>query len=104
MALLVAARHDNVYLETSSVPYEVLEKAVCDPAIGPEKVVFGTDTPAPFGHYRYKGNVYPSYSKRPPATFPDHYKYALEVIEQLPLHDREKDMILGGNIARLLGL
>ena len=104
MALLVAARHDNVYLETSSAPLEVVEKAVCDPAIGPEKVIFGTDTPAPFGHYRYKDNIYPSYSKSPPATYPDHFKYDLAVIEQLPLHDREKDMILGGNIARILGL
>jgi len=104
MALLVAARHENVYLETSSAPFEVVEKAVCDPAIGPEKIIFGTDTPAPFGHYRYKDKVYPSYSKRPPVSYPDHYKYDLAVIEQLPIHDREKDMILGGNIARLLGL
>jgi predicted TIM-barrel fold metal-dependent hydrolase len=104
MALLVAARHENVYLETSSAPLEVVEKAVCEPAIGPEKILFGTDTPAPFGHYRYKEKVYPSYGKHPPDTYPDHYKYDMEVIEQLPLHDREKDMILGGNIARLFGI
>ncbi len=104
MALLVAARHENVYLETSSAPYEVVAKAVADPAIGPERVIFGTDTPAPFGHYRYQGNAYPSYGKVPPTSYPDHYKYDLEVIERLPLHDREKDLILGGNIARLLGI
>ncbi len=104
MALLVAARHDNVYLETSSAPYEVVEKAVIDPAIGPEKIIFGTDTPAPFGHYRHQGRAYPSYGKTPPTSYPDHYKYDLEVIEQLPIHDREKDLILGGNIARLLGI
>jgi predicted TIM-barrel fold metal-dependent hydrolase len=104
MALLVAARHDNVYLETSSVPFEVLEKAVIDPAIGPEKLIFGTDTPAPFGHYRYQGQAYPSYGKKPPTTYPDHYKYDLEAIEKLPIHDREKDMVLGGNIVRLLGI
>jgi predicted TIM-barrel fold metal-dependent hydrolase len=104
MALLVAARHDNVYLETSSCPYEVLEKAVRDPAIGAAKLVFGTDTPAPFGHYRHNGDSYPSYSKNPPATFPDHYKYDLEAIEKLNIHDRDKDLILGGNIARIYGL
>ena len=104
MALLVAARHENVYLETSSAPLEVVRKAVCDPAIGPEKIIFGTDTPAPFGHYLYDGRAYPSYSRVPPASTPDHYKYDLAVVEQLPIHDREKDMILGGNIARLLGL
>ena len=104
LALLVAAKHDNVYLETSSCPLEVLERAVRDPAIGPEKLIFGTDTPAPFGHYRYQGNCYPSYGNHPPDTFPDHYKYDLEVIEKLNIHDREKDLILGGNIARIYGL
>jgi len=104
MALLVAARNQNVYLETSSAPLEVVEKAVCDPAIGPERIIFGTDTPAPFGYYRYRDKVYPSYGKGPPASTPDHYKYDLAVIEQLPIHDRERELILGGNIARLLGL
>ena len=104
MALLVAARHENVYLETSSAPIEVVEKAVCDPAIGPEKILFGTDTPAPFGYYHYKDKVYPSYNERPPISYPDHYKYNLAVIEQLPIHDQEKDLILGGNIASLLGI
>lgn len=91
MALLVAARHENVYLETSSAPFEVVEKAALDPSIGPEKLIFGTDTPAPFGYYRHEGKAYPAYGKHPPVSYPDHYKYALEVIEKLPMHDREKD-------------
>lgn len=104
MALLVAARHENVYLETSSAPLEVVEKAVCDPAIGPERVLFGSDSPAPYGHYRYRDKVYVSYMKEPPTHMPDHYKYDLAVIEQLPITDREREMILGENTARLLGL
>jgi predicted TIM-barrel fold metal-dependent hydrolase len=53
MALLVAARHDNVYLETSSAPLEVVEKAVIDP---------------------------------------------------LQINDRDKEMILGENVAGVLGV
>ena len=79
-ALLVAARHENVYLETSPAPLEVVEKAVCDPTIGPERVLFGSDSPAPYGHYRYRDKVYVSYMNEPPAHMPDHYKYDLAVI------------------------
>jgi predicted TIM-barrel fold metal-dependent hydrolase len=102
MALLAAARNENVYLETSSAPLEVVEKAVCDPAIGPDKVIFGTDFPAPFRYYAYKDRIYPSYTKRPPTEFSKHYRFALGVIEQLKITDDERAMILGGNIARLL--
>lgn len=105
MALLTAARHPNVYLETSSAPFEVVEKAVCDPAIGPEKLIFGTDTPAPYTYYKYRGEFYPSYTKSPPPFMPpDHYKYDLANIERLSIPDREKELILGGNITRVLGL
>ncbi len=103
MALMVAARHKNVYLETSSVPYEVLEKAVLDPAIGPEKLIFGSDSPAFYGYYARQKDYYPSYGKEGiPEYVPDHYKYELEFIDRLPVYDRQRTMILGGNIARLL--
>ena len=86
------------------VPFEVVERAVCDPAIGPEKLIFGTDTPAPYTYYKYRGEFYPSYGKSPPPFFPDHYKHDLANIERLHIPDREKEMILGGNIASILGL
>lgn len=104
MALLVAATNPNVYLETSSAPFEVVEKAVCDPAIGPEKIIFGTDTPAPYSYYKYRDEYYPSYGKAPPIFYTDHYKYDLGNIERLSIPDREKELILGGNIARILRL
>lgn len=80
MALMVAGRHPNVYLETSSAPFEVLKKAVMDPAIGPEKLIFGTDSPAFYGYYTDdKGEHYPSYEKGGPKKYiPDHYKHDLE--------------------------
>ena len=104
MALMVAARNPNVYLETSSAPFEVVEKAVCDPAIGPEKIIFGSDTPAVYTYYEYKGEHYPTYGKRPPSTMPDHYKYDLANIERLKISKEEKEMILGNNISQILGL
>jgi predicted TIM-barrel fold metal-dependent hydrolase len=104
MALMAAARNPNVYLETSSAPFEVIEKAVCDPAIGPEKLLFGSDSLAPYTYYKYRGESYPSYGKSPPGFYTDHHKYDLANIERLPIPDREKELILGGNVARILGL
>jgi predicted TIM-barrel fold metal-dependent hydrolase len=104
MALLVAARNPNVYLETSSAPFEVIEKAVCDPAIGPEKLVFGSDTPAVYSYYKYRGEFYPSYGKAPPPFPTDHYQHDLANIERLNIPDQEKEMVLGSTIARILRL
>lgn len=103
MALTVAARHPNVYLETSSAPYEVLKKAVMDPAIGPEKLIFGTDSPAFYHYYTDEnGEHYPTYGKTGPGEcIPDHYKYDLEFVERLPVTENQKQMILGGTITRL---
>lgn len=105
MALTVAARHPNVYLETSSVPYDVILKAVECPAIGPEKIIFGTDTPAFFGYFKSAttGEFYPSYGKTGPGeVMTDHYPVDMANIERLPITDYERQMIMGGNIARLI--
>jgi len=104
MALLVAARHENVYLETSSAPFEVVEKAVLDPAIGPERVIYGSDSPAPYGYYKYRGEDRVSYMKQPPERLADHMCYDLAVIDRLPITDREKAMIRGENLAKVLKL
>lgn len=106
MALTVAARHPNVYIETSSVPCEVLLKCVEDPAIGPEKLIFGTDTPAFYGYYKSpsRGEYYPSYGKTGPGeVMPDHYPVDMANIERLPITDLQRQMIMGGTIARLIG-
>ena len=106
MAITVAARNANVYIEGSSVPYEVLLKCVEDPAIGPEKIIFGTDTPAFFQYHKHPstGEYYPSYGKTGPGPeTPDHYVVDLENIDRLPITAEQKDMILGGTIARLIG-
>ena len=105
MAITVAARNANVYIEGSSVPYEVLLKCIEDPAIGPEKVIFGTDTPAFFQYHKSPstGEYYPSYGKTGPGPeTPDHYIVDLENIDRLPITAEQKEMILGGNIQRLI--
>lgn len=106
MALMVAARNPNVYLETSSAPLEVVARAASDPAIGPTRLLFGTDTPAPFDYYRFEGKAYPSYAGwcDQPDRLRDHYPECLRVVDELAVGQEEKRQILGGNIATLLGL
>lgn len=104
MALMIAARHRNVYLETSSAPFEVLKKAAADPSIGPEKLIFGSDSPAFYDFYQAdNGEYYASYGKTGPGPItPDHYQYELKNIERLSVSDSEKAMILGGRISAIL--
>lgn len=104
-ALIVAARHKNVFIETSSVPYEVLLKCVEDPALGPEKLIFGTDTPAFYGYYKSPstGEYYPSYGKTGMGeVMTDHYPVDLANIERLPITDYQRQMIMGGTIANII--
>jgi predicted TIM-barrel fold metal-dependent hydrolase len=106
MALMVAAKNPNVYLETSSAPSEVVAKALAEPAIGASRILFGTDTPAPFDYYQFEGSTYPSYSGMAlePTRIRNHYPECLRVIEELDVSPDQKQMILGGNAARLFNL
>lgn len=104
-ALMVASRNPNVYLETSSAPYEVIKRAAYNPSIGAEKLIFGSDTPAFYYYYQdpEDGEYYPTYGKTGPTdTVPDHLNYDLENIKRLKITDLEKALILGGNIERIL--
>lgn len=104
-ALMTAAMNPNVFLETSMAPPEVIAKAVADPAIGAEKLIFGSDFGATSGYYVYNGHVYPSYKKRPhPEQTGYHIKRALDVLNEVPMPEEERRLILGQNIARLLHL
>lgn len=104
-ALMTAAMNPNVFLETSMAPPEVIAKAVADPAIGAEKLVFGSDFGATSGYYVYEGKIYPSYKKRPhPEQTGYHIKRALDVLNEVAMPEEERRLILGQNIARLLKL
>ncbi|MEA3401787.1 MAG: amidohydrolase family protein [Armatimonadota bacterium] len=81
----LAEDHPNVWLDASGVVLDwTIEDAVG--RIGAERVLFGTDGPHPM---------------------PDLVRYvelAIQQIEMLKVSDQEKEMILGGSIAQLLGL
>ena len=77
---MAAQRFENLYLETASstIDTNFLETAVS--ILGPEKIIFGTDTPL-----------------LDPWT-------QIAKIRDTAIHDSAKDAICGGNIARLIGL
>lgn len=79
-AIMAAERYPNLYLETASstIDTNFLELAVG--ALGAEKIIFGTDTPL-----------------LDPWT-------QLAKIRETRLAAADRDLILGGNIARLTGL
>lgn len=79
-AIMAAQRFPNLYLETASstIDTNFLESAVA--ALGPERIIFGTDTPLldPW--------------------------VQLEKIRYSNIGAPARDLILGGNIARLIGI
>jgi hypothetical protein len=77
-AIHLAERYDNVYLDTSLSLWRNLKLAV--ERVGVEKIVFGSDAP----------EFHPAVERRK--------------IEILNLGSKEENMILGGNILRLLKL
>jgi len=84
-ALLVAGRHDNVFVETSfAMPHMVIEAVH---SIGPERVIFGSNCP-PLEPTQQLMNVEEALSLDPPIGM------------ALPEADIRK--VLGGNLARLL--
>lgn len=77
-AIEVAAAHSNVYLDTSRAP--IAEIALAVKKVGPEKVIWGTDSP-----------------------FVDYTGEFQKMVRTTP--DRESwELVVGGNIARLLGM
>ena len=85
--LLVASRHENVYVETSfAMPHMIIEAVH---TIGPERVIFGSNCP-PLEPTHQLMNVEESMMLKPPIGM------------DLPPEDLPK--ILGGNLAGLLGL
>lgn len=78
-AIRAAEVYPNIYLETSAMPYTRLIREAIS-RIGVRRVLFGSDQPA------------------------GHPKVELKKIEVLKLPPRDNELVLGGNIARLLGL
>jgi len=101
-ALMVAARHQNVYLETCQATKEQIERAYLDPNIGPDKLIFGSDWGASI-HYRRVGDR--TYAIAPPGEPPRilslHQDWALRQINAIEMPEEDRAKILGLNMARL---
>lgn len=80
MAIEVAQRNENLYLETPSAPPFAIREAV--KRLGHERVIFGSDFPCDAG---------------------ETVAYELMKIRELRLGDEAEEAVLGGNLERLLG-
>ena len=95
--LMLGAQAPNVYVDTSSsntwltyMPSHLDLKTVFDKALqvfGPQRILFGTDS-----------NVFPRGWRQ------DIFHQQVEILRELHTTRESVDLILGGNIARLLGL
>ena len=107
--LHVAASHDNVYLESGFWWTELYEKALIDPNVGAEKLLWGTDWGASIPIYAQPG--------RKPASYPvqlrkqgvvthqvDCWGWSLRQLDRLDISQDDLNLILGGNAIRLFKL
>lgn len=104
-AMMLAAMHDNVYLETSMAPAELIEKAIHCPGIGAEKLIMGSDFGATSRWYVHNGQVLPSYTHIPFPELPGcHIEQMLRAVDEVVMTPEERRLIKGQNMARLLQL
>jgi predicted TIM-barrel fold metal-dependent hydrolase len=107
--LHVAAGHKNVYLETGRMWSELYYKALNDPSVGPEKLIWGTDWGASLPLYSNTGR-YPSVYTRQdikqgiPRHQPDIWGWSLKQLTDLDIAQDDLNLILGGNAVRLYNL
>ena len=107
--LLVAAAHDNVYLECGLFWKELYWKPLIDPNIGPEKLIWGCDWGAsiPFhAQYGQKPPVYAVQLRKQPLVRHqvDVWGWSLRQLYNLDIVQDDLNLILGGNAARLYKL
>lgn len=108
-SLYVAAAHDNVYLETGLWWEDLYYRALDDPNIGAEKLVWGTDWGASIPIHGQRG--------RKPSAYPmqvrkrgivrhqvDIMGWSLRQLSKVDCTQDELNLILGGNAVRLWNL
>jgi predicted TIM-barrel fold metal-dependent hydrolase len=108
-AMLVAAANDNVYLETGLWWTDLYMKALLDPNIGAEKLIWGCDWGASIPFHTQYGNTPPAYAvqlrKQPLVRHQvDVWGWSLKQLLRLDISQDDLNLILGGNAARLYGL
>lgn len=104
-ALMVAARHPNVYLETCQATKDQIERAYLNPHIGPDKLIFGSDFGASISYRRVGDKVYAvTPAEEPPTELPLHQDWALRQIRAIEMPEEDRAKILGLNLAKLCKL
>jgi predicted TIM-barrel fold metal-dependent hydrolase len=106
--LHVAAAHDNVYLECGLWWGELFDRALADPNVGPEKLIWGTDWGASLPFHNQLGRTPPSYPLQirrdgMPRQQVDFWQWSLNQLRELRISQDDLNLILGGNAARLYG-
>lgn len=87
MCLMIAYKHDNVYLDTVQSKPEHVARAVA--AIGPERIIFGTDWEQTWSAVK---------------TPADLYTRSLAIVEESGISDSQKEWVLGRTAATLFGI
>ncbi|HUT73110.1 MAG TPA: amidohydrolase family protein [Desulfatiglandales bacterium] len=102
----VAANHHNVYLETGLYWTELYYKALSDPNVGPEKLMWGTDWGASIPIYTQLGSNPQTYAvqvhKEGIVTHQvDVMGWSLKQVSRLNISQDDMNLILGGNALRV---
>lgn len=102
----VASNHDNVYLETGLYWTELYYKALSDPNVGPEKLMWGTDWGASIPIHTQFGLNPQTYAvqvrKEGLVTHQvDIMGWSLKQVSRLDISQDDMNLILGGNALRV---
>lgn len=107
--LLVAANHDNVYLETGLYWTDLYYKALADPNVGAEKLLWGTDWGASIPIVTQLGLKPQTYAMQTRkggivAHQVDVMGWSLKQLARLDISQDDLNLILGGNASRIYKL
>jgi predicted TIM-barrel fold metal-dependent hydrolase len=106
--LHVAAAHDNVYLECGLWWRELFDRALADPNLGPDKLIWGTDWGASMTFVSQPGRELPTYplqirQEGMPRHQVDYWAWSFRELAELRIPQDDLNLILGGNAARVYG-
>jgi len=107
--LHVAAAHPNVYLEAGLWWSELYERAISNPNIGADKLLWATDWGASMPFHYQPGRhppVYPVQTRRQGIVHyqVDYWGWSLKEMARLRITQDDMNLILGGNAAHVYGL
>lgn len=107
--LHVAASHQNVYLETGRMWTELYYRALNDPCVGAEKLIWGTDWGASLPVYSQINRYPPGYTRQDLKQGivrhqVDIWGWSLKQIARLDINQDDMNLILGGNAVRIYNL